>query len=704
MPQGLEAPARVSPRDRSARLQSGRWALWTPVAMGMGIMAYFAMLAEPPPEAGWGAGVAAVVGLALSSRLDRGRVATITFALIALGFAIAVWHAHTAGTPVIKRAMGPVEVTARVVDSFRHRDGRPRVLLEPTAIGSLQAAERPRYIRLALKKTDAMPQVAQWVSVTARLSTLPSPVAPGSYDFARAAYFDGIGAYGFAMSALRPVPPASDLSVVDEALVLIAELRQVASERIHAALPGSTGAIAAALTIGDRSEISEEDDEALRDSSLAHVLSISGLHMAIIGLGVFGSLRLFGALIPAIALRFDVKKWAAAAALLASAVYLGISGASVPAQRSFIMIGLMFVAVLLERAPFNLRIVAIAAVLILLIAPESVVDPSFQMSFAAVVALISGFEAFEAWQVRRGDPLVLRDTWTGRILYALVVAILASLLAGFATAPYAAYHFNRVAAYGVVANLATAPLVSFVIMPFVGLTLVALPLGLEAWPLAVVGWGIDLMLAVAHEVASWPGAAFHVPSWPAWSLGLVTLGGLWMALWRGRVRLAGLGFIAVAILVGLATPAPDILVDRDAKNVAVRDAEGRFALVSGRRAQFAAEEWLQRDGDDRSVRDAARAGRETVWTCKDKICSAHSAGHHIGYMERAGNARAACERNFDILIAARDIDPCASGLTMSLRDTSARGAMALVIYGHDIAVHSVRDVVGDRPWTIWPDQ
>ena len=704
MPQGQ--PHRGEPQSPGflpwLRSQRRRYALWSPVALGIGALGYFLLTVEPPFWTGWAALGIALLGWALATRLQRGGIVVAAVGFIALGFAVAVFRAELVATPVLERGTPVVTVTGRVVDAFGHRDGRTRVLLELDEVPNLATEHTPRLARIALRKVDAMPRPGDWLSLKVRLTPLTLPVTPGGYDFARAAWFQGIGAYGFALGAPQPMTAPREASLRDDFNAWVAATRYDASARIHAELPGSTGAIAAALMVGDRSQIAAKDDEAMRDSSLAHVLSISGLHMAIVGLGVFGLLRLIAALIPPIALRFQVKKWAAAAALLASGAYLLLSGASVPAQRSFFMIGLVFVAILIDRAPFTLRMVAISALVVLTLAPESIVDPSFQMSFAAVTALVAAFEAFEDWQVRRGHPIIHRDSWTGRALYALLVAVLSSTVAGLATAPYAAFHFNRIAAYGVIANVLAMPIIAFVIMPFAALSLVALPFGLEAGPLAVTGWGIDAMLWIAHRTSELPGASSHVASWPDAALGLMTLGGLWLALWRGRWRLAGLAGIAAAFVVGALAPAPDLLIDRDAKNLGVRDAEGRLALLSGRRARFAGTEWLEHDGDEREIKDSARVGRESVWVCENRICAAAVNGVPVGYMERGADARTACARTFAVLIAARAIEPCATGLTLSSADTARDGAMALWIEEDGgVTIDTVRNHIGDRPWTVW---
>lgn len=670
--------------------------------LGLGALAYFALTFEPSRVWGIAALLAAMLCAYLSSYLPQ-RWPLMAVGLAALGFAATIWRAEVMDTPVLAERTPPITMKGQVVDAYGHQDGRPRVTLALAEAGRLDAGHRPALVRIALRKTDERPEPGSWIELTGRLTPLPTPVAPGAYDFARAAYFDGIGAYGFAMGAPRNIGPIGPTTLIERFAVWMASGRHDASARIRAVLPGSAGAIAAALTVGDRSEISEVDEEALRDSSLAHVLSISGLHMAIVGLGVCNVLRFLAALVPPIALRYQVKKWAAAIALLAAGGYLMLSGASVPAQRSFIMIGLMFVAIMVDRSPFTLRVVAVSALVVLLIAPESIVDPSFQMSFAAVTALVSAFEAFEASQARRGRPLILRDTWTGRLTYALFVALLASVVAGLATAPYAAFHFNRVAAYGVVANVLAMPVISFVIMPCAAITLLVMPLGLEFWPVKIMGWGIDAMLWIAHQTSSWPGASSLVPSPPAWGLGLVTLGGLWLLLWRGRWRMIGVGPIIAGLLAASVVRAPDILVDRDVGNVAVRS-DGRLAIVSGRRGRFAAEEWLERDGDASEIKDSARRGRSGVWQCQGKICTADLGRIRVAYAGKGISEAQACSAPPDILITAINGPNCGRRLTIGPAQTQAQGAYAIWVDEGTITTESVRDEIGERPWTVWAAQ
>ena len=284
------------------------------------------------------------------------------------------------------------------------------------------------------------------------------------------------------------------------------------NDRIRAALPGETGEIAAALITGARGGISEETNQAMRDSGLFHVLSISGLHMAIMAGTVFWLLRTLLASVPALALRFAIKKWAAAGALATASFYLALSGAAVPTVRAFLMMSIMLVAVTLDRPAITMRNVALAALLILVVAPESLFDPSFEMSFAAVIALVALYE----WLSGRARPSLgdISPVWRGlrKVWVLFAGAALTTLAASIAIAPFAVYHFHRMTHYGLLANLLAAPLVSLLIMPMALISLILMPFGLEALPLAAMGVGIEAMVAIGEWVARLPGAVSVLPA------------------------------------------------------------------------------------------------------------------------------------------------------------------------------------------------
>ncbi|MBM3518327.1 MAG: ComEC/Rec2 family competence protein, partial [Alphaproteobacteria bacterium] len=481
----------------------------------------------------------------------------------------------------------------------------------------------------------------------------------------------------------------------------LSALRARLTERIRAPLTPAIGGVAAALMIGDQGAVPEPVLVAMRDSGLAHLLSISGLHMALLAATLFFAVRAGLALVPWVALRFPIKKWAAAATLLGAFGYLLISGAQVPTQRAFLMTGLVLLAVMLDRVAFSMALVAWAAAAVLLIAPESLLGASFQMSFAAVVCLIAAYEGLGARlaQWHREARLPRRAA-----LYLAGIA-LTTLIAGTATAPYAAFHFNRVADYGLVANLIAVPITSLWVMPCALAAFALLPFGAEALALVPMGWGIAALLRCAETVAGWPGAVLAVPPMPGWALVTLSLGGLWLCLWRQRWRLAG----ALAVIVGCAGIAvsdpPDLIITGDAKLAAVRDGAGWLQLSSRRMSGIAAESLIQRFGYRGTAPWPGQGGSADA-RCDDLGCVFDLAGRRVALVFRPEALAEDCARA-DVLIAAVPvIAPCPRPHPVVDRfDLWREGAHAFWISATGpVRVETVRAARGARPWVRRPER
>ncbi|HMN87954.1 MAG TPA: ComEC/Rec2 family competence protein, partial [Bauldia sp.] len=424
-------------------LDAGRGFLWLPVAFGAGIVVYFALPREPSAIAL--VGLAAI--LAASAWQVRRRAAAfrilVILAALAAGTTVMKLRTEALAAPVLPR-----EMTAAVqgfVAGMEAARGGARLLLRVASIEGLPPAATPRTVRVTVRTREEGLAVGDALSLRARLSPPSGPVIPGGYDFGRAAFYDGIGAIGFAYGAPQPV----DLGPAPLGIRLLApvsDLRAGIRARVLAALPGDNGEIAAALIMGDQGGISERAQEAMRASGLGHVLSISGLHMALVAGSAFWLIRALLALAPGLALRRPIKKWAAAGALAVASFYLLISGGGVATERAYVMFAVMLLAVLLGRRAVTLRNVAIAALVVLVLEPESVLSASFQMSFAATVALVSGYEAISRLRDRRLD-LAEHDApgLSGRALAWMGGLFLTSLIAGLATTPFGAYHFQRLA-------------------------------------------------------------------------------------------------------------------------------------------------------------------------------------------------------------------------------------------------------------------
>ncbi len=577
-------------------MEAGRGFLWLPVAFGCGILAYFALPREPWETAL----IVLTLGLALAAWRARFKVVVyrilVVACAIAAGLTTAKLRTDRAAAPVLEREM-TVAAVGWIAGLEEAARGGVRVTLRVHHIGELDVDALPEAVRVTVRSAGDKLAVGDSISVRARLTPPRGPVMPGGYDFARAAFYSRIGAYGFSYGAAEPAaigPAPVDIRLARP----FARLRDTIRRRIEAALPGDSGRVAAALIVGERGGISDRTQEAMRASGLGHILAISGLHMVLVAGVSFWLIRALLALSSDLALRRPIKKWAAAAALTVATGYLFLSGASVATQRAFVMMAIMLAAVMIDRRAITLRNVALAALVVLVIAPESLLTASFHMSFAATAALVSAYEAIAAWSDRR---LVL-TTGHGvgsRLKWFVTSLFLTSLIAGLATAPFAAFHFHRVAPLTLVANLAAMPAVGLLVMPMALAAVVVMPFGLEVVPLTAMKWGLDWVVFVAETTAAWSAGYGGVAAAPAAALLLIVGGFLWLALWRERWRLVGLVPMALAVPVALAAPRPDILVDENGSVAAVRRDDGRLAVLGGKGADFEVAYWLAADADPR---------------------------------------------------------------------------------------------------------
>ena len=595
-----------------------RLALWTPVAIGLGIAVYFALPAEPSDHVGPALLALAVFGLLVSRYRGPFLLLALGFGAAAVGFQAAAWRTAWVAAPVLEKDIGPTWVTGRIVETSIKGRGW-RLVLDQLEIPRLDPARVPARARIKVWSLgDAPVRVGDSVRLLAKLMPPSGPAAPGAHDFARAAYYQRLGAVGFALSS----PERSALGEASrwDWRIHVAAWREAISARVRDALPGAPGAVAAALMTGDRGAIAESVLKDLRNSGLAHLLAISGLHIGLIAAVLFFASRAGLALIEPLALCRPIKKWAALIALVGAFGYLVPTGATVPTQRAFVMTALVLIAVLMDRRAISMRLVAWAAALVLLSAPESLLSVSFQMSFAAVVALIAGYETlgprFSAWRAGGGPGR--------RILLYVAGVALTTVIASLATAPFAAYHFNRIAHFGLLANLLAVPTMALWIMPWAVLTYVVMPLGLEAALLAMMGLGIEAVLATARTVAELPNATSQVASMAPFTLALTALGGLWLCLWRGRWRLFGLGAVLIAFLAVPFSRPPDILIDGQGKIVALRDEAGRVHLSMRRVKGYVPSVWLRRAGEAAFHHDA--------WRCDGLGCIARLKTRRIAHV------------------------------------------------------------------------
>jgi competence protein ComEC len=687
-----------------ADLQADRWTLWTPVAFGGGCGLYFALLREPQAWVAWG--LLPVVALLLAAtRWSVWRATTMALVLAAAflaGFAIAKLRADGVKAPVVAAdAGGRAEwVEAWVVDVASPGAGGERLLLAPVRVGEWPAAATPIRARVTLRPGTPLPAPGQAVRLLALMNPPPQPASPGSYDFARDSFFQSVGAVGLALEPPRPVvaeaPPPWRLALA----MRVNATRWALTKKIVQMLGPETGGLAAAMTTGHEAFIPQAEVDNLRAAGLAHIISISGVHMAIVGGFTFFLARLLIACWPWLALRVNGKKAAAIAGLVAVNGYLVLSGWPPPAQRSAITASIAFLAILVDRQAISLHALALAAMAVMLLQPEAVTQPGFQMSFAATAALVALAEIWPRPVKEIATPWWIRLPQTAGTWFLASLAI--SFVAGLATGPFAIQHFNRVSSWGLFANLAAEPIASFLMMPGLALGAVLTPLGLGEAPLKVAGFAIGLVNQVATWAAQAPHAQVVVASRPDWTLPLSFFGLLFVCLWRGRLRWAGLPLALAIVLVPAPRP-PDIWVSADGAAVAVREGADAVLLRPDVKL-FGAELWSRRRGLTPVETEAARDQRFDCdhWSCAARPAAPVrlSAAWNLKRPLKDGRLDALCA-GAEVVILRNDFRPdaCPAGLVLTGRDFEAGGSAEIYHQGPGWRIVWAQASRGRRPWT-----
>ncbi|HWM82811.1 MAG TPA: ComEC/Rec2 family competence protein [Pseudolabrys sp.] len=692
-PDAVAAPVRAL-RDMlaawlSAEVAPGRLMPWLAIAFGFGIVLYFAAWREPMLMATLGLCAAGIIAAALARRRSVAFPLTLGCAAIAAGFAVPTLKTALIDHPVLTAPMFGASVQG-FVEVREERARSDRIVVRVHRIeGARQALER---VRVSVRKGTA-PPVGAFVAFKARLTPPLPPLRPGGYDFARDMFFQRLGASGFVLGkvTLAEPPAAPDWRL--RLTTAIDGLRDGMDNRIRAVLPGDRGAIASALITGKRDTISEAVNEAMYVSSLAHVLSISGYHMAVVAGIVFFVIRALLALLPGASGRYPIKKWSALAALAAATFYLVLSGAEVATQRSYIMVAIVLIGVMADRPALTLRTLTVAAFAVLLVTPEAVVHPSFQMSFAATLALVAGYQSGLPWRAHHDSSLGTKAAmWGARELTGLV---LASVVAGLATTLYAAYHFHRLAPYGVLSNLAAMPVVSGFVMPMGILGAVTMPFGYDDIFWRAMGIGLDWMTGVALWVSSLPGAVGHIHAFGIGPLLLGTLGLLLICLLRTPLRWSGALLAAVAAALAVATPQPDILIAADAKALAVRGDDGRLAVARTGSDSFAVRDWLAADGDPRRVTDPALAGRAR---CDPIGCILRLPDGRAVALAQTLEALAEDCRAAAVVVSPREAQTACAARLIDRAVWRHVGATALFASGDGFRMIVARPEGSSRPW------
>ncbi len=716
----------------------GRLILFSPIFLGAGAATWFLTGSDFPAVS---LGLCLLVLLVAVTVCGHGRtklratlLGLLLFAGGMLSAQVETWRART----LILDSAVTTTVTGRIERREGDGEGRWRYILKVNGTSAPEIRRPPERVSVLARGAARPFELGDIIEGRARLTPPAGPALPHLNDFAFSAYFDRIGANGFFYGAPQKVAEQSEQAgSLDEAVLeWLYRLRSGIGDRIRSTLPGDTGAFAASLVTDERRAISDETTEALRQSGLAHIIAISGLNMALSAGIFFVGLRVVLSLFPGIAQAWPTKKIAAAGALAAVTAYYLISGFAVSAERAFIMMAIMLVAVFFDRPSISLRNVALSALVILAVSPSEVLGPSFQMSFAATLALVAGYDLWKRRPMRENalarlpimKPISMVGSFFGGVF-------LTSLIGGFSTALFSIEHFHRLTAYGLPANLAAMPVISFIVMPAGMLAMLLMPFGLDGWLWQVAGFGLDLVITIAKAIAGW-GGNIDIGRLPGWYFPTAVFGFLLLTLLRTGLRHMGTAIVAVSTLAVAVLPsgaAPDIAISEDGGLVALVDGE---AMASNREKPpaFIFEQWqralaleehrkpvmlqaakapaapdgkrLQLSPDQQNeareaMRQAADTGPPSRFSClKGAWCSVALAnGKRLTVIDNAAYLGPACDTADIVVTPVRlRFDRCRSGALLFTGETLRRtGSVELRFTADGVEATTAFDML-QRPW------
>ncbi len=668
--------------------------------MALGVAGYFALPREPgtvllvlTP----GFIVAFVAG-------QRWPVLTPFLAVLlasALGFNAAQLETRFSAAPMLAERLAPGSIEGLLYRAEPLPSGA-RLTIKNPRLGASE--EKPLFLRIKVRTPFAqLPQAGEQIELRGPLWPPGEPVVPEGYSFRRHAFFKQIGASGFSFDAPRLLAPEK-ISFKDRLNVALEKIRRALILKTFALLPPDQAPMTAALLTGSQSGIAPDVMNAMRLSGLSHLLSISGIHVSMIALLIYVPLRALFALVPFLALRWPIKKIAAVAAIFGTSLYTLFVGADAPTVRSALMTGLVLFAVVADRKTTSVRLVMLAAALIMLAAPNHVMGPSFQMSFAAVLAMVAAYE-------KRLDAALKNDVsfelpfWLKALWRHGKDIILTSLIATAATTPFTLFHFQTFSFYGVVANMLAIPLTGLWVMPCLLLIYLATPFGLEDWFLKGAGWGVSGLIAIAREVAAWPFSQFFAPPMPTWALGLFILGGLWLCLWQKGLRFFGLLPILIACFYPLTVALPAVLIAPDGENWAVRLEDGRLAAYGKRKDNFVLYQWKQRTMNPEILffNEKAPLSPGEDLSCEPEICSFRRGSFTALFLLKGATTetiRAACESRPDLLFAPFVLSDCGAPLMIDAKALRNFGAHTVTLTDKGPVVETARKEGEDRPWSV----
>ncbi len=688
----------------SLYLQKENLFLWLPVFFACGIAIYFSLGFEPPlilSIFAWGFVLAIYLLVRPIKDKSISGYITVSFTflavLIMLGFLAANVRTNIIATPMIEKKLAPVNVTGKIISIEKMEEGTgSRLVLSDLDIEKLAPDQIPRKIRLHLRADNGDIKIGQRIKVLAALNPPSAPIIPDGFDFRRYLYFQGIGAVGFIYNTPKII------SDIDSQRMGIESLRYHIAQKIINNLTPEQASVALALIVGQKNALSEEDKQVLRDAGLAHMLAISGLHVGFVAGALFFFSRLVLSCFTNFALRYSIKNIAAIIAFCGAVFYMVLAGSTVPTQRAVLMIGIVFLAIILNRSPISLRLVAFAALVVLIIAPESLLSASFHMSFAAVICLIYFYEVTRKYWMKYNA----QSGWYHKILLYFIGVCMTTIIASIATAPFALYHFGQVSYLGSLANFVAVPLLAFMILPFALLSLIFMIFGMEHYPLQIVGLGIDYMLDIAYWAASLPNAVIRIPAWEFGSFIIFVLSALFMILWKGWGKVLALPFMAWSVVSAQNYVYPDILVASSYKLFAFKQEDGDLYVSTRQSERFVRENWEKYYGlEPKSSKLLPYKGGERdisdFYSCGELGCRFEIKGRKISFIRHFYIQSQECAWA-DIIISTPPMKiNCNAKIVIDKFDSWKNGAHAIWINDYGIKIKNVAQKTSNRPWAAY---
>ena len=568
--------------------------------------------------------------------------------------------------------------------------------------------QRPYKLKLTLKGQRGV-QASDILYAAMRVQPLPGPTYPGGYDFRFDYFFKQIGGVGSIVGPIKAGYGRAPTSM-QRFWNGIDHFRCSVTERIRQVIGGQNGAVAAALITGKRGYINDHSNDILRAAGIYHVVSISGLHMAIAAGFTFACARLFLVLIPGLALRYDVRRTAAWAGMAGAVIYDVFAGSDIATERSMLMTLVLFGAIAFGRRLLSMRNCALAAILLILVEPSGVLNPGFQMSFAAVAGLIAFYErkpkdihattaSYNPAPLHSIEEPQARFHYWARFEGVFKDVMLTTLVAEAATAPFGLFHFHMMQSYGLIGNAITLPFVSFIVMPAAGLGLIAMPFGLDAPIWSVMGYGIDAMMRCCEWIATWPAATRYVSGFSHFALLMMVGGFLCLCVLISPLRFGFIVLIGMGMGMAVQAPRPEFYVGRDGRFIAVRQADGRLLFAGLGLNGFTLTQILRQDGDERSVQDQRLIAHAL---CEKKQCRLQTVGgHKIELVWDPSLIAQACDRA-DLVVTRLDYrGPCRAPL-IDGQKLQRQGAFQGWIKDGHLVLQADHSPLRHRPWSPSP--